>query len=123
MVVKKYTVEKNNILFSKGRLIEGRNIIETGGFDFGELGNLGINVRVPVLDRYSPLSYCIANHVQRELAKHKGMETCNRISLEKVHILQGASLFKELGEECIRCKMKSSCALLKLEHLVSIFEV
>ena len=34
------------------------------------------------------------------------METCNRISLQHVHILQGAALYRELGEECIRCQMK-----------------
>ena len=105
-ILKKYTIEKNNVLLSKGRLIDGMNFIETGGLDFGDLGELGINVQVPVLDRHSPLSYSIADHVHWRLAKHKGMETCSRISLQKVHILQGPALYREIGEECIRCKMK-----------------
>ena len=99
-------MEKNNVLLSKGRLIDGMNIMETGGLNYGDLGELGINVQVPVLDRHSPLSYSIADHIHWDLAKHKGMETCSRMSLEKVHILQGSSLYREIGEECIRCKMK-----------------
>ena len=105
-VVKKYTVENDNILYSKGRLVDGMNFVETGGLDMGDLGELGIQVKVPVLDRHSPLSYSIANHVHWNKAKHKGMETCSNISLEKVHILQGPALYRELGEECFRCKMK-----------------
>ena len=105
-VIRKYTVENNNILYSKGRMIEGMNIIETGDLDLGDLGELGVNVQVPVLDRYSPLSYSIADHVHWKLSKHKGMETCSRISLQHVHILQGPALYREIGEECTRCKMK-----------------
>ena len=67
-------------------------ILETGCLDIGDLGDLGINVEVPVLDRFSPLSYSIANHVHWELAKHKGMETFSRTSLERVHILRGPAL-------------------------------
>ena len=52
-LLKKHTVEKNGILFSKGRLIEGKNFVETGGLDIDDLDELGINVQVPVLDRYS----------------------------------------------------------------------
>ena len=95
-VIKKHTVERDNILLSKGRLIDGMNFLETGGLDLGDLGELGVNVQVPVLDRYSPLSYSIANHVHWKLAKHKGMETCSRTSLQKVHILQGPALYREL---------------------------
>ena len=105
-LVKKYTVENNSILYSKGRLIEGMTLIESGGLDLGDLGELGIKVKVPVLDRHSPLSYSIADHVHWKLTKHRGMETCNRKSLEKVHILQGSALYKEIGEECIICKKK-----------------
>ena len=105
-IIKKYTIEKNNVLFSKGRLIDRMNFIEAGGLNLEDLGELGVNVQVPVLDRHSPLSYSIADHVHWCLAKHKGMETCSRMSLEKVHILQGSSLYREIGEECIRCKIK-----------------
>ena len=88
-VIKKYTVEKNNILYSKGRMLDGMNLIETGALDLSDFGELGVNVQVPVLDRYSRLSYSIADHVLWKLSKHKGMETCSRMSLQHVHILQG----------------------------------
>ena len=80
------------------------NFIEAGGLDLGDLGELGVNVQVPVLDRYSPLSYSIADHVHWKLAKHKESETCSRISLQRVHILQSPAFYRELGEKCIRAK-------------------
>jgi hypothetical protein len=89
-VIKKYTVEKNSILFSKGRLIDGMNFIEAGGLDLGDLGELGVNVQVPVLDRYSPLSYSIANHVHWKLPKHKGMETCSRFTFFRDQLFTGS---------------------------------
>ena len=104
--VKKHTIEKNGILYSQGRLIDGMTFLETGGLTIDDLGPLGINIQVPVLDRFSPLSYSIANYVHWEKAKHKGVETCCRMSLEKVHILQAGSIYKELADECIRCRMK-----------------
>ena len=41
-----------------------------------------------------------------DVAKHKGAQTCSRISLQHVHIDQGMSLFDEINEVCIRCKKK-----------------
>ena len=104
--VDKLAVLKNGILFSKGRIMEGMNFVQTGGLDIQDLGLLGIKAHIPVIDRYSPLAYCVANYIHWEKAKHRGMETCNRMSLSHVHIIQGASLYKEVGEECMRCKMK-----------------
>jgi hypothetical protein len=40
------------------------------------------------------------------LAPHRGVETCNRVSLENVHIIQGAGLYREIGENCPRCAIK-----------------
>ena len=74
--------------------------------EVSDLNHLGIKTHTPVIDRFSPLAYAIANHVHHDLAKHRGMETCNRISLGQVSIIQGASLYRELGEQCIRCRMK-----------------
>ena len=104
--VDRVAVMKEGILFSKGRIIDGMNFVQTGGLEVSDLGQLGIKAHIPVVDRHSPLAYSIANHVHWNLAKHKGIETCNRISLGHVNILQGASLYKELGEQCVRCRMK-----------------
>ena len=104
--VDKMAIMKDGILFSKGRIIDGMNFVQTGGLELTDLGQLGIKAHIPVVDRHSPLAYSIANHVHWNLAKHRGVETCNRMSLGHVNILQGASLYKEIGEECVRCRMK-----------------
>ena len=104
--VDKVAIMKGGILFSKGRILDGMNFVQTGGLELQDLGQLGIKAHIPVIDRHSPLAYSIANHVHWELAKHKGIETCNRISLSHVNILQGASLYNELCEQCVRCRMK-----------------
>ena len=79
--LEKISVEVEGVLFNTGRFLQGMRFIETGGLDVGDLGPLGINVRVPVLDRYSPLTYCIALHIDWSLAAHRGPETCYRTSL------------------------------------------
>ena len=58
-----------------------------------------------MLDRYSPIAYSIASYVHNHVGKHAGYETCYRLSLGYCHIIQGASLFREISEECSRCKM------------------
>ena len=105
-VVEKRTELKDGVLLSKGRIIEGMNFLETADLDTLNLDKLCIKTKIPVIDRYSPLAYSLAQHFHWSIARHKGIETCLRYSLEHVHILQGMSLFKELSEECIRCKMK-----------------
>ena len=70
------------------------------------MGTLGVKVNTPVLDRFSPLSYCIAQHVHWVLSKHRGIETTNRMSLEHVTIMQGMNLYREISDECMKCHMK-----------------
>ena len=104
--IEKIAVEKEGVLLSKGRLLDEMNFIETGEIPNLDLGSLGVRVNLPLLERYSPLSYSVAEHIHWDLAKHKGVETCNRISLENVSIIQGATLYKEISEDCVRCKIK-----------------
>ena len=104
--VEKVGTMRNGILFSKGRILDSMNFAETGGLNLPDLNLIGIKSNVPVVDRFSPLAYTIANHIHWDVAKHKGIESCNRISLCHVNILQSANLFKEIGEECLRCRMK-----------------
>ena len=104
--VEKIAVLKDGILLSRSRIIDGMNFQQTGGMSVSGLGDLGLKGFTPVIDRYSPLAYCIGRHIHWNLACHRGIETCYRFSLEHVHIVQGVNLFKELAEECIRCKLK-----------------
>jgi hypothetical protein len=80
------------VLLSTGRLLDDMNFKETGEVPFLDLGSMGVRVNLPLLERYSPLSYSVVDHVHLDLAKHRGIETCNRISLENVCILQGPTL-------------------------------
>ena len=104
--VEKVATSQDGILISKSRILDSMNFVETGGLELPDLKLIGLKSSVPVIDRFSPLAYCIANYVHWCMAKHKGVETCNRISLCHVFILQSGSLFKEISEECLRCRIK-----------------
>ena len=106
VVINKIAYEKDGILLSKGRLLDGMNFVETGELGDLNIGSLGVKVNTPVLDRYSPLSYSIAQHMHYSVAKHRGMETTNRMSLEHVTIIQGMTLYREIADECWKCHMK-----------------
>ena len=105
-MVEKSTELKDGVLLSRGRIIDGMNFIETGDMDTVNLDDMCVKTRIPVIDRWSPLAYSIAQHIHWTVAKHRGMESCLRYSLEHVHILQGMSLFKELSDQCMKCRMK-----------------
>ena len=104
--VEKVGVMESGILYSKNRILDSMNYVETAGIEFHDLSSFGIKAKVPIVDRYSPLAYSLANHVHWKLAKHRGVETCNRMCLSHVNIIQGMGLFKEISEGCIRCRIK-----------------
>ena len=106
VVVEKRAVMKDGILLSRGRLIQGMNFLETAELNSFNLGSVCIKTQIPVIDRFSPLAYSIAQYIHYNVAKHKGMESCHRISLHHVNILQGMSLYREINEDCIKCKIK-----------------
>ena len=100
------TVERGGILFCKARIMDGQRFITTGGFNEDSLGmEVNLNMWTPMLDRYSPIAYSIASFIHNQVGKHAGYETCYRLSLGYCHIIQGASLFREISEECCKCKM------------------
>ena len=103
--ISKIAVKRDGILFFKGRISEGQRFLQTGGFeDLDVLRSQGINIWCPILDRWSPLSYAVGDHIHSSVAKHYGFETCYRTSHNFVHILRGLSLFQELSEDCVTCK-------------------
>jgi hypothetical protein len=85
--------------------MQGIKFMETAEVDV-DLGSMRIKASLPVLDRHSLLSYAIAQHVHWTLAPHRGVETCNRVSLENVHIIQGVGLYREIAENCPSCAIK-----------------
>lgn len=61
---------------------------------------------VPVLDKYSPISYSIINdiHWNHPVASHSGVETTWRYVLQKVSIIEGRHLVKVIRSTCERCR-------------------
>ena len=105
-LIERRTILRDGVLLSRGRILDGMNFQETADLDTLNLGSLGIKTMIPVVDRFSPLAYSLAQHFHWSVAKHRGQETCLRMSLEHVSILQGMSLFREISDECFKCKMK-----------------
>ena len=103
-LLSKISIEKDGILFSRSRIMDGQRFVMTGGFDKDSLGlEVSLNLMTPVLDRFSPISYSVASFVHQEIGQHAGYETCFRLSLGYCHIIQAASLFREIGDECAKC--------------------
>ena len=100
----KIAVDVDGILLSKSRVHDVLNFIETGDLQVKDLGALNIKSKVPVTDRFSPLSYSIASYVHG--IEHRGVESTFRIVQEQVHIIRGFGLLKEIDSDCIKCKKK-----------------
>ena len=105
-IVKKVGVMKDNILYCRSRIHDGQRLIQTGDVNLESFGgDIGLNLMTPLIDRYSPIAYSVAMYIHNVIGSHAGFETCYRLSLEFCHILQGLSLFRQIGDECTKCKM------------------
>ena len=101
----KIAVEKEGILFCRSRLLGQRFILTAGLENTNFLHPSDLNIMTPLVDRFSPLAYSIAEFIHQVHAKHAGYESCYRMSLNYCHILQAASLFREISEDCVKCAM------------------
>ena len=103
----KISFDKQGILMCKSRVLEGQRLTEAGGLENMEIiKDLNLNFFTPVVDRYSPLAYSLADYVHRVPANHAGYESSYRVSLNHCYILQGLGLYREVGEDCTRCIKK-----------------
>ena len=97
-------IKKDGVLYCRSRIMDGQRFLATGGFNEQSLGlEVGLSLMTPLVERHSPIAYSIALFIHTTVGRHAGYETCYRLSLSYVHILQGASLFRILGEECSQC--------------------
>ena len=93
VVMKKGVKGPNGILYSRSRLDDSHRFVVAGDFPADSVGReLGLNMKAPLVDRWSPIAYSIALFVHDIVARHAGYETCHRMSLNYVYILQGAML-------------------------------
>ena len=103
--LKKISIEKEGILYSKSRILDGQRFILAGDLkDSNILIEKNLNLFTPVLDRFSPLSYSLANYIHVKMMKHAGEESSYRCSLGHCFIIQGLGLFREIIEDCVQCK-------------------
>ena len=104
--IQKIAVEQDSILFSKNRILDTMNFTEIGELGLSDLPVMGLKSHVPIIDRHSPLAYSIGQHIHWNVSHHRGIETCNRFSLQNCLIMQGMSLYKELSDDCLWCAKK-----------------
>ena len=104
--LEKISVEREGILLSKNRILDGMSFAEMGNLQLSDLPALGVQAHVPLIDRHSPLAYAIGQHIHWNVADHRGIESCHRFSLQNCSIIQGMSLFKEISDDCVWCLRK-----------------
>ena len=103
--IRKIAIEKDGILFAKSRILDSQRFQAAGGLEeLDSIAEFGIKLMTPVLDRYSPLAYSIGDYIHRKVAKHAGYENSFRESLNHCFIIQGLGLFRELGDDCVKCR-------------------
>ena len=108
-MINKIGIKHDGILYCRSRILDTQRLIVTGGFPADSIGKeIGLNMKTPLVDRWSPIAYSIALFIHELVSLHAGFETCVRLSLEYVHIIQATSLYRQLGEECGKCSMLRS---------------
>ena len=102
--LEKIAFEEKEILYSKNRILEGQTVKVVGGLDIDmSLGGLfNLNFKVPLIDQHSPLALPLAIHLH-SLFNHRGVESCYRLPLNFVKILNGMQVFKSISVNCAIC--------------------
>ena len=61
---------------------------------------------VPIMHKYSLIAYSIISdiHWYHKVAKHLGVETLMHHVLQKVYVIEGQSLMKQIRKRCERCR-------------------
>ena len=115
-IINKIGIKKDGILYCRSRILDGQRLLIAGEFPEGSLGReIGLNMKTPLIDRWSPIAYSVALFIHELVSLHAGYETCVRMSMEYVHIMQATSLYRQLGEDCAKCSM------LRGKYLDSVF--
>ena len=102
----KISREKDGVMFYTGRILPNDSISIIGKATKAMIDLTSTSFCVPIIERYSPLAYSIVNeiHWYHSTASHKGIETTWRYLLQKVFIIEGRYLVKEIRSTCERCR-------------------
>ena len=97
--------EKNDILYYTGRILPCQqiNAITTMSNTMRYLTRTSFCV--PLVDKYSPLAFSIVNEWYHSVAKHSGVETVLRYSMQHAYIFEGRDIVKKIKKSCERCKI------------------
>ena len=101
--INKHMYRQGGLLYHRSRINDGQRRPSIAGAGHHELATQGINIYLPVVDRWSPLAYSLGRWIHRTVSDHAGFETALRHSLNYCFIIHGHSLFEELGRACTLC--------------------
>ena len=95
------TTEKDGVLYYNARILEGTEVTD--------MANIMTDIEplqfcVPVLDRFSPLSYSVMMHSHAELSHHRNINTALLQSRTIAFIFRGRDLAKQIQAACVGCK-------------------
>ena len=92
------------ILFHKSRIADGRRYMMSASMkNIESVAAQNINLFTPVADHWSPSPYSLADWIHTDVSIHSGHKSTFRKSLNFCFILQGLSLFEEIGMSCVFC--------------------
>ena len=103
----KISVENNDILYYKGRILPSQNINGRKNLSDVMIDLSESTFCVPVIDSGSPVAYSVVNEVHwyEESAMHSGTETILRYTQKLAHIIHGRSLVRKFKLACHRCRV------------------
>ena len=104
--IKDISIEKEDILYFTGRLMNRSNTSPVVPLSDVMLDLKDSTFVVPIVDKHSPLAYSIINEVHWEdpVAKHSGVETVLRYTMKYAYIIEGRELVKKVRRNCERCR-------------------
>ena len=99
--VDKTGVMKDDVLFSKSRLLENQNVRAVGALEIHEdlKSFIGENHVAPVIDKLSPIAVSISLHLHYNVLPHRGAETLYTLSLRHAKIILGWTLMEKFSEK------------------------
>ena len=98
--------EMNGILYHTGRILPTQEFSVISAMTEVMHDLVPSTFCIPIVDKHSPLAYAVINEVHwfNKIAKHKGVETVLRYTMQYCFILEGRELVKRVRKGCERCR-------------------
>ena len=102
----KISSEKDKILFYTEQILPNQDIQHTGNPTAIMSDLYSTSFFVPIIHKNSPIGYSIISHIHwhHKVAKHSGVETLMCYVLQKVYVIEGQSLMKQIRKRFERCR-------------------